>query len=235
MKNIFRISGVILLIVLIHSCKKDEPSPPLTVTDIDGNIYQTVTIGKQVWMKENLKTTKYRDGTDVPNVIEKSLWDNLTTPAFCWYNNEIANKTTYGALYNWYTINTGKICPDGWHVPTNVEFTTLATFLGGEDFAGIKLKEEGNIHWEKYYYYDVISTNESGFTGLPGGERFTSPFTFGGFGRFGYWWSSSEGRNSLVNPSQNLAHYRLLGYWIDDFSDHEDSKAFGLSIRCLKD
>src|SRR5664279_2133742 len=93
-----------------------NPSPPpAVVTDIDGNVYTTVTIGTQVWMVENLKTTKYNDGTSIPNITDGAAWESLTTPGYCFYNNEAANKTTYGALYNWYTVNSSKLAPTGWH------------------------------------------------------------------------------------------------------------------------
>jgi uncharacterized protein (TIGR02145 family) len=103
-----------------------------TVKDIDGNVYKTVTIGKQVWMAENLKTAKYNDGKTIPLVTDNTEWSNLSAPAYCWYNNDIANKEVYGALYNWYTVNTNKVCPKGWHIPIDAEWTTLTTYLGGE-------------------------------------------------------------------------------------------------------
>src|SRR5271157_4735002 len=113
MKNILRISGVILLILSVslihHSCKKDKPTP---VTDIDGNVYHTVTIGKQEWMTENLNTTRYNDGTSIPLVTDTASWQHLSTPGYCWYdNNEVTYKATYGALYNCYAVNIGKLCP----------------------------------------------------------------------------------------------------------------------------
>jgi uncharacterized protein (TIGR02145 family) len=138
-----------------------------TVTDIDGNIYHTVTIGTQVWMVENLKTTKYRNGDPIPNVTGNA-WAALTTGAYCWYNNDAATyKATYGALYNWYAVaDSRNIAPTGWHVPTDAEWTTLTTFLGGESVAGGKLKETGTNHWTSP---NTGATNETGFTALPGG------------------------------------------------------------------
>ena len=117
-----------------------------TVTDIDGNVYHTVTIGTQTWMVENLKTTKYNDGTAIPLVTDSTAWLNLTTPGYCWYNNDAATyKNTYGALYNWFTVNTSKLAPSGWHVPTDAEWTTLITYLGGETVAGGQMKSTGTI------------------------------------------------------------------------------------------
>ena len=116
-------------------------------------------------MAENLKTTKYRDGTSIPLVTENTAWLNLTTPGYCWYNNDAAHyKSTYGALYNWYVLNAGSngwknVCPTGWHVPTDAEWTTLTTYLGGESIAGGKLKETGTSHWLSP---NTVATNETG-------------------------------------------------------------------------
>ncbi|MDD4729737.1 MAG: FISUMP domain-containing protein, partial [Dysgonamonadaceae bacterium] len=107
---------------------------PVTVTDIDDNVYHTVTIGTQVWMVENLKTTKYNDGTSIPLVSDGTAWSNLATPGYCFYNNDAANKSTYGALYNWFTVNTNKLAPTGWHVPTDAESTTLENYLIANGF-----------------------------------------------------------------------------------------------------
>jgi len=125
--------------MLSGSCKKkDNNNPtPSTVTDIDGNVYHIVAIGTQVWMAENLKTTKYNDGTFIPLVTDSTAWGNLSTPGYCWYNNDAATyKNTYGALYNWFTVNTGKLSPKGWHIPSDTEWETLITYLGGESLAG---------------------------------------------------------------------------------------------------
>jgi len=210
------------------------------VTDIDGNVYQTVTIGTQVWMKENLKTTKYNDGTSILNVTDNVAWGNLTTPGYCWYNNdETANKNIYGALYNWYTVNTGKLCPSGWHVPTDSEIKTLEMYLGltqaeadavqvyrGTD-QGNKLKEAGNLHWSS----PSAGTNLSGFTALPSAYR----DVYGGSGGFFYnltnvfcLWSSTE-----YNTSWAWYHYLInteSGIGRDSYY-----KKNGYSVRCLKD
>jgi uncharacterized protein (TIGR02145 family) len=139
----------------------------LTVTDIDGNAYNIVTIGGQAWMKENLKVTKYKDGTTIPLVTATGAWVALTTPGYSFYNNSVTGGV-YGALYNWYTVNTGKLCPTGWHVPSTTEWTTLETFLGGASVAGGKLKETGTSKW---FSPNTGATNETGFTALPGGAR----------------------------------------------------------------
>ena len=144
-----------------------------SIKDIDGNKYKTVTIGTQVWMAENLKTTKFNDGTPIPMVKENDAWANLTTPAFSWYNNDsIDNKRNYGALYNWYTVSTNKLCPVGWHVPTEAEWATITAYLGEVGLAGGKLKDAGTVHWRTP---NTGATNESGFTALPGGYRSFRP------------------------------------------------------------
>ena len=116
----------------------------------------------------NLKTTKYNDGTSIPNVTNDTSWSNLTTGAYCWYNNDVSYKNPYGALYNWYAVNTGKLAPKGWHVPSDAEWTTLITYLGGESIAGGKLKEAGTTHWLSP---NTEATNSTGFSALPGGRR----------------------------------------------------------------
>lgn len=114
-----------------------------TVKDYDGNVYKTVKIGNQVWMAENLRTTRYNDGKLVPYVTDNTEWSNLSTPGYCYYNNDITNKDIYGAFYNWYAVNTGKLAPKGGHIPTEAEWKVLTDYLGGEGIAGGKLKEIG--------------------------------------------------------------------------------------------
>ena len=197
-----------------------------TVTDIDGNVYNTVTIGTQVWMKENLKNIKYNDGIAIPLVTVNSAWAALTTPGYCWYNNDAASyKATYGAMYNWYTVNTGKLCPTGWHVPTDSEWTTLTTYLGGESVAGGKLKETGTTHWQSP---NTGATNESGFTALPGGQR-NHNGTFWVVGSDGNWWSSTE-------ISTNDAWFRYMSYLYSYVGKESWGfyKQEGFSVRCLK-
>jgi uncharacterized protein (TIGR02145 family) len=195
------------------------------ITDNDGNYYNIVTIGTQTWIVGNLKTTKYRDGTSIPLVTDNTAWSILTTPGFCWYNNnESTYKATYGALYNWYTTSTGNLCPTGWHVPTDAEWTTLTTYLGGESVASGKLKETGTTHWTSP---NSGATNETGFTALPGGFR-SSNGTFNNFGTWGLWWSASE----AVAPN---AWNRSLSY--NDGSVHRvtNDEKNGFSVRCLRD
>ena len=222
----------VVLFAIILFCFRLTGLQAQTVKDIDGNGYKTVTIGKQVWMAENLKTTKYNDGKTIPLVTDEKSWEVLTTPAYCWYNNDAtANKNKYGALYNWYTVNTKKLCPNGWHVPTDAEWTILTTYLGGESVAGGKLKETGTSHWESP---NTGATNKSGFTALPGGFR-NHDGTFGDFGSYvlifrsnGCWWSSTE-------QSDFSAYYRRLYNTLISVYRSPSDKHFGYSVRCLKD
>jgi uncharacterized protein (TIGR02145 family) len=171
-----------LILILTNSCSKDEGNnnPSTTITDKDGNVYTSVTIGTQVWMVENLKTTKYNYGTEIPNVTDNTEWSNLTTPAYCWYDNDITKKTPFGALYNFYAVNTGTLCPTGWHVPSNTEWTTLFNYAGGLAVAGGKLKETGTTHWNAP---NTGATDEYGFKYLPGGLRdsYGSIYSLGGY------------------------------------------------------
>jgi uncharacterized protein (TIGR02145 family) len=199
------------------------------VTDADGNAYSVITIGTQVWMGENLKTTKFNDGTAIPTVTTGMNWANTTTPAFCWYNdNEPEYKATYGALYNWFAVNTGKLCPAGWHVPTSDEFTTLIAFNGGEKTAGGPLKEAGTAHWAAP---NVGATNGSGFTALPGGGRYNIGSQGGAFsdlGKYGYHWSSSS------SIETEFAISFEMGYDFNQVSKDEYSKRDGGTVRCIK-
>jgi uncharacterized protein (TIGR02145 family) len=194
-----------------------------TVTDINGNVYNTVVIGSQTWMAENLKTTTFNDGVPIPLITDNTEWTNLTTSGYCWYQNEIGFKSTYGALYNWYTVNTGKICPQGWHVPSDIEWTNLSTYLGGTSIAGGKMKETGTTHWLSP---NTGATNESGFLALPGGNRYDSGFI--NIGSLGGWWGSTE-------YSTTEASWRALMSIQANLSGDYHFKRLGLSIRCVKD
>jgi len=195
-----------------------------TMTDIDGNTYKTVTIGTQTWMAENLKVTKYNDGTAIPNVTDETAWSSLTTGAYCNYNNDPSTAATYGRLYNWYAVNTGKLCPTGWHVPTDAEWETLREYLGGYEVAGGKLKETGTTHWNSP---NEGATNASGFTALPGGGRYNDG-TFDYIGDNGIWWSSTEGSTSYA-----LGWY--LNYNNYNLTYNNSSKVDGFSVRCVRD
>lgn len=206
----------------VNLIKTDETAN--VVTDIDGNVYHTIRIGTQVWMVENLKTTKYNDGTEIPMVTDNTAWANLITPGFCWNNNDVANKNTYGALYNWYAVNTGKLAPSGWHIPTSNEWEILCEFLGGSRLACTKLKEMGTSHWNSS---NEGSTNESGFTALPGGNRIKTG-SFQTVGSMGNWWSSEE-------FNDRLARNWYLTSKDSEFSETGFEKNWGFSVRCIRD
>ena len=194
-------------------------------SDEDGNNYPIVTIGVQTWMAKNLKTTKYNDSTAIPNVIDDNVWWYLETPAFCWYNNEVSYKSTYGALYNWYTVNTGKLCPTGWHVPSDAEWTTLVDYLGGESIAGGKLKETDTIHWSSP---NTGATNETGFTALPGSYRWPNGPFDDGIGKNGRWWSATE-------SDVFEAWYRNMHHDNSNVDRHSHGMTLGVSVRCVRD
>ena len=199
-----------------------------TVTDIDGNSYKTISIGTQVWMTENLKTTRFNDGSTIPLVTDPVIWSNLTTPGYCWYNNDEASyKNIYGALYNWYTVNTVKLCPAGWHVPTDDEWILIESFLGGGDIAAIRMKEAGFDHW-KFTNSSHTANNESGFTSLPSGLRIEDG-TFHGIAEENFFWASVS---FCGLPG---ARYRTQAFDGDfNFAGCLSAKKGG-SVRCVKD
>jgi uncharacterized protein (TIGR02145 family) len=196
------------------------------VLDYDGNLYNSVTIGTQTWLKENLKTTKYNDGTSVPLVTDNTAWSNLSTPGYCWYNNDIFFKNPYGALYNWYAVNTGKLCPAGWHVSTYSDWYTLETYLGGSDVAGGKLKEAGTTHWKSP---NTGATNESGFTGLPGSWRANSGYFGSQYYEGGSYWGSGSNTGSTYAEIWNLFYLNATVSIVSQY------KKAGFSVRCVKD
>ena len=222
------ITILLLIFSLLFACEQFEPERIIktgpVITDYDGNEYQTVFIGKQLWMAENLKTTTYDDGTPIPNVTGNTEWSYLTTGAYCWYNNEASYKDAYGALYNWYTVNTGKLCPTDWHVPTDSEWTTLTEYLGGMSVAGGKLKEVGTTHWDNP---NTGATNESGFTALPGGYRLGYK-SFKNIGNNGCWWSSTE------HSTSNAYYWYLYEYSVLIYR-YNEPKEFGFSVRFVRD
>ena len=195
------------------------------VTDIDGNTYTTVIIGTQEWMVENLKTTKFNDGTAITLVSTDASWKALTTAGYCWYkNDETTYKATYGALYNYYAAINSKICPTGWHLPTNDEWAVLESALGGDTMVGGRMKEKGTAHWNAPNYG---ADNRGGFTALPAGYR-DGDGIFDFNGRCGRWWSATE--LSIVS-----AWYRSTFYSNAQSQRGYGSKNYGYAIRCVKD
>jgi len=196
-----------------------------TIVDIENNHYRIVQIGTQVWMAENLKTTKFNDGTSIPLVTDENAWSALSTPGYCWYSNNVANKNTYGALYNWYAVTSNNFPPVGWHVPTQAEWTALNIFLGGEVIAGNKLKESGTVHWASP---NTGASNSTGFTGLPGGAR-EPDIGYDYQTKYGYCWSVTE---DVDIPYQAWGPYV---YYIDgtDYVNSWDKRS-GFSVRCVR-
>jgi len=213
------------LLMIISSCKKDQDSDPKSVTDIDGNVYNTVVIGTQVWLKENLKVTKLNDGAAIPLVTDNIEWRDLSTPGYCWFeNNPAAYKEIYGGYYNWYAVNTKKLCPVGWHVPSDAEWTLLTDFLGGQYVAGGRMKEAGTSHWVAP---NTDATNDTDYTALPGGNRGYDG-TFDYTGMFAFWWSSTE-------STAELAWYRSIQNDWGNLNRGAPDKTCGLNVRCIKD
>jgi uncharacterized protein (TIGR02145 family) len=232
---------IIISIIILLNCSKDKnpvkPSTTITVTDIDGNVYQTVKIGNQWWMAENLKVTHYRNNNAIPNVTDSLAWSNLSTGAYCNSDNNETNVVTYGRLYNWFAINDSRnISPAGWHVPSDEEWKQLEMYLGmsqaeadresyrGTDKGG-KLKEAGTSHW---YDPNEGATNESGFSALPGGARESNGSFKNYRGLLAFFWSSTEG-------SDGDAWCRFLPYDGSEVGRWSTNKKGGLSIRCVKD
>lgn len=218
---IYPILAMGIIVILATSCKKDEEppaTPPTSVTDTEGNVYKIVTIGTQTWMAENLKVTKLNDGTS----ITSETFD-IKTPGYCWPDGSSGNKDVYGALYNWYAINSGKLCPVGWDVPNDSEWTTLTEYAGGTQTGGNKLKESGTTHWGSS---NVGATNETGFTALPAGERGNLGYITG-FGGISVWWSSTE--------TDNLnAPIWYIYSDVPNVSTGPYTKLAGASVRCIK-
>jgi uncharacterized protein (TIGR02145 family) len=216
--DLFAVIDYLNLTAPLQSC-------PGTVRDVDGNIYLTVTIGAQVWMAENLKVTHYRNGDAVPNVTMAGTWSGLTTGAFCDYDNDASNVANYGRLYNWYAAtDSRKIAPYGWHVPTDAEMQTLVDYLGGNEVAGGKMKAAGATHWMSP---NTGATNESGFSGLPGGARVNGGVYFN-MGTGALFWSSKE----VITEGGSFSY---MLYNSPATYPSVVSKSYGYSIRCVKD
>jgi uncharacterized protein (TIGR02145 family) len=199
------------------------------VADADGNLYNYVAINGQVWLTEDLKTSKYSDGSVIPPVTDNTAWSTVTTAGYCWYNNDIANKATYGALYNWYAVDVASngnknVCPALWRVPTETELEDLITFVGGTIVAGGKLKEAGTSHWTL-----DNGTNTVGFTALPGGERVAADGGFAELGTDSYHWSSTiDGYDNTLGWGQGMNTATTTTV------QSGFAKRSGASVRCIK-
>lgn len=205
------------------------------VTDIDGNVYQSVRIGNQVWTVENLRTTKYNDNTPIANVTDNTAWNSLATGAYCYYANNAANKVKYGALYNGYAVNTGKLAPEGWRVPTDAEWDTLQNYLivNGYNWDGTTNENKmaksmaAQTDWSRFAVAgsignDLSKNNASGFSAYPGGWRsYVGSFDYQS--NYGFWWSVPN------------AWVRTLGYMREYMNRSNDGKNYGCSVRLLRD
>jgi uncharacterized protein (TIGR02145 family) len=220
---------ILLLIIAIgfNSCKKTtEPiltPDPTSVADADGNVYGVIKIGSQFWMSENLRTTKYNDGTLISTNLDNASWSSATVGAYAIYDDNVANNSIYGKLYNWHAVNTGKLAPIGWHVANTSDWNALVTALGGSSVAGGKMKSTSTL-WNAP---NTDATNSSGFSGLASGYRATT----GGYstlGNTGYFWSSKE-RNSTQGDYLSLSHSSATSF------SNGATKTFGYAVRCVKD
>jgi uncharacterized protein (TIGR02145 family) len=193
------------------------------VIDIDSNQYNTVIIGKQEWMSQNLNTSKFRNGDTIMEAKSEEEWINAAEsgkPAWCYANNDVSNKEKYGKLYNWYAVNDPRgLSPEGWHIASEEEFIQMSKFLGNESTVGVSLKSDKG--WGSYGY----GTNSSGFSGLPGGQRNKNKFSL--VGQLGNWWSSTKG-------SANHAISFGVGTFVDVLSSGESEMSTGESVRCVR-
>jgi uncharacterized protein (TIGR02145 family) len=228
MKKHFFNLGIVLSVfsLIFYECTE----VPIDENSLIHNGYncKTVIIGTQEWFAENLQTSIYNDGIAISNITDSTTWAKMTSGAYCFYENNAAiNQSTYGALYNWYAVDTKKLCPAGWHVPTDADWTVLVTYLGGESVAGGKMKEAGTAHWVSP---NTGATNTSNFSALPGGFRSNgyNDGAFGSVGIVGNWWSSTQG-NRAGGWGRHLYHLSA------GVSRNNFDKSLGFSVRCLRD
>lgn len=214
------------VVMLVPTQSQNVDFEFVSCVDMNNQHYAVVTIGTQTWMAENLRATKYKNGTPIPHVSDPNIWGIQFTPAYCWYDNDSASSSgTYGALYKWFTIETGNLCPTGWHVPTQAEWTTLRNYLGGDSLTGGMMKETGNQHWDSP---NTNATNASGFTALPGGLRAAGTGAYLGLGLNGNWWSAT-------GYSTSSAYCYQLNHDEGNLSAVGNNKGNGFSVRCVKD
>ncbi len=240
-------TNVLIITFLIIGCKKKSITTKVVskndktnivgkngngVTDIDGNNYKTVIIGNQEWMAENLKVTRYNDASSISNVTNDTEWQNINYGAWSIYNNDNNYNATYGKLYNFYAVNSSSnlnVCPTGWHVPSDNEWTILTDYLGGDTVAGGKMKEVGIEHWKSP---NVNATNSSLFNGIPSGFRGSGyngsvDKSYYALGVYSYWWSSTMDSSNIgwlrgiSNENASIIRFKLYGF-------------LGFSIRCLR-
>ena len=244
MKRFLMLVIVVFTFLFFISCE-DNPTEtigaeePITCIDFDGNIYETIQIGNQIWMAENLKVTHYRNGDAIPNVTNNDTWEGLSSGAYCYYDNDANNADTYGALYNWYAVDDSRgLAPEGWHIPTDEEIKELEMYLGMSqseaDVTGWRGTNEGSKLagradlWANGNLENDPEFDTSGFSFLPGGYRGDSDGYFDNLGNSGYFWSATEG-NTDYAWSRDLACNGTEVYRANY------NKLHGYSVRCLRD
>lgn len=238
MKRLLYLFSLVALLLIANSCSKDNGNdqPDNTIVDIDGNVYHSVTIGTQEWLVENLKTTRYRNGDQIPVVADDALWRNLTTGAMCNISNDAAMGNKFGKLYNWYAVSDSRnIAPVGWHVPSDAEWTQLETYVANNlnNYGTVAQVLGSKTDWNSSVYngavgFDLTKNNSSGFSALPGGVRDNNGACHD-IGDYGYWWSSTS--SSSLYAWGRYLHKNYLT--INRFELGE--KQSGFSIRCIKD
>jgi uncharacterized protein (TIGR02145 family) len=228
-------------LILLNSCEKGQGdgNNGQLVVDADGNVYATVIIGNQEWIAENLRTTRYNDGSSIPTGHTNEQWASLSTGAYAIYphsqidglNSDVEVLEAFGALYNWHAVtNSRELCPKGWRVPTNEEWSTLTNYAGGESFAGGKLKSTRTAP-DAHPRWDIPNkgaTNAYEFSAFPGGFRLANGGNFHRIGGWGYWWSSSE-------YGARKAWSKIMHFDFGDVTSHGFDKTFGFSVRCVRD
>jgi uncharacterized protein (TIGR02145 family) len=243
-----KVSNALYSVIIIFSfsafiCSCEKDSAQKGIRDFEGNFYPTVKIGTQEWMSENLRSVKFNDGTNIENVEGHNEWAALSTAAYCWYNNDEVNyKDTYGALYNWYAVNSGILCPTGWHIPTDEEWTILQEYLikNGYNFDGsttdnkYALALSSKTGWNLSDVEGAVGSldypnkrNTTGFNALPGGVRDANQKIFGSIGNYGMWWTSSE-------TNYDNAWDRGLATGEISLNKGNVLKVHGFSVRCVK-
>jgi uncharacterized protein (TIGR02145 family) len=227
MKKKIRLSPTIffmlnVLMVLISGCKKEEKES--AILDADGNVYHSVVIGNQTWLVENLRTTKYRDGSSIANITDSAAWENYKFGAYCNYNNLKSNGDKFGRLYNWVAVNSGMLAPSGWHVASKAEWTTLIEYLGGAAVAGEKLKASPVDFWGDPYLDKTLC---SGFYALPAGSRdYTGKFDF--INWYTVWWTSTA-------EDTHWAWFTSVVNYYNSVNVDSQLKECAFSVRCVKD
>jgi hypothetical protein len=224
MKNLL----LLLTVTTILSCSKNDEISRQTSNDVP-----QVQIGSQIWAKRNLDVSTYRNGDTIPQVTDPTEWKNLTTGAWCYYNNDPAMEEIYGKLYNWYAVGDPRgLAPEGWKIPSDSDWNVLSNYLGGNSIAGVKLKESGTEHW----ILNKFGTNSTGFTGLPAGLRQDGGY-FYLVGKASWWWTSDFEPQYNCFPGGGIS-YKINGEGVSSTYDYLSNGfvdiIYGLSVRCLK-